>query len=251
MVCIAAGNLYRIGEIMFDFIAQAAEPVITGLDVVKTVDAFYQNAWLMLIGLFAVIGIVMPFIIQRIQLSYFDKTEKRLKDEIEQIKNETQESIKEEVETLTSTFVEIQKNIEKKIDEETRLNHAEFYSQMALSFEYDLKNRLSSFNFYIIAAKDYAILKKYKSLTQGFNQAIRVSEGELYILSETSTPETKELAKQNQTMVLGQLDELSKILEEQGVKDRYSEQLTKIYENCENLLIVDDKPEPPEEPKQA
>ncbi len=89
---------------MFDFIAQAAEPVITGLDVVKTVDAFYQNAWLMLFGMVvlfgSIIGIVMPLIIQRIQSSSFDKTEKRLKDEIEQIKNETQESIQEEVAAL-------------------------------------------------------------------------------------------------------------------------------------------------------
>jgi len=105
---------------MFDFIAQAAEPVITGLDVVKTVDAFYHNAWLMLFGMVvlfgSIIGIVMPLIIQRIQSSSFDKTEKRLKDEIEQIKNKTQESIQGEVVALRSTFIEIQKNIEKRLD---------------------------------------------------------------------------------------------------------------------------------------
>ena len=102
---------------MFDFIAQAAEPVITGLDVVKAVDAFYHNAWVKLVFVFGffgfLIGVVMPFIIQRIQSSSFDKTEKRLKDEIEQIKNKTQESIQEEVKALRSTFNEIQKNIEK------------------------------------------------------------------------------------------------------------------------------------------
>ena len=118
---------------MFDFIAQAAEPVITGLDVVKTVDAFYQDAWLKLIGVLvffgALIGVVMPLIIQRIQSSSFDKTEKRLKDEIEQIKNDTQERIQGEVKVIKSKFVEIQKDIEKRIDEKTRSNRAEFYAQ--------------------------------------------------------------------------------------------------------------------------
>ncbi|MCP4613508.1 MAG: hypothetical protein GY845_32855 [Planctomycetes bacterium] len=239
---------------MFDFIAQAAEPVITGLDVVKTVDAFYNDAWLRLTGmlfLFGImVGVVMPLIIQRIQSSSFNKTEKRLKDEIEQIKIETQESIKGEVKALTSKFDEIQKNMEKQIDKRARTNRAEFYGQLALSFGFDLKRKPSRFMFHITAAREFAILKKYESLTDELNLAITTSAGGIHLLSEISTSKTKESAKQTQTIILGQVDKIRKLLEAQGVKDRYSEQLEKIYEICNNLVTVADKPESPEEPKQ-
>ena len=190
---------------MFDFIAQAAEPVITGLDVVKTVDAFYQNAWLMLFGMVvflgSIIGIVMPLIIQRKQLSSSDKTEKRLKDEIEQIKNETQESIQEEVKVLRSTFVEIQKDIEKKIDIETGFNRAEFYSQLATCFTLVGGQELGTFFFLIISAKENAILKNYEAVTETLNQAIS-KVGGFRILPEKELANAEELVRKIPVAIL-------------------------------------------------
>ena len=238
---------------MFDFIAQAAEPVITGLDVVKTVDAFYHNAWLKLMGMFvlfgSIIGIVIPLIIQRIQSSSFDKTEKRLKDEIEQIKNKTQESIQREVEALRSTFDEIQKNIEKRIIKETRSNRAEFYSQLANTFPIGDK-KFITFVFHITAAREFASLKRYESLTDELNRAITVSAGGIHLLSGTETAKSKEMVKDTQAVTLEQVAKLRKMLEGQSVISTYSEQLAKVDETCKNLLIVADKPETPEEPKQ-
>ncbi|HUU19752.1 MAG TPA: hypothetical protein VMW72_21555 [Sedimentisphaerales bacterium] len=232
---------------MFDFIAQAAEPVITGLDVVKAVDAFYHNAWLKLVVVFAffgaMIGVVMPLIIQRIQSSSFDKTEKRLKDEIEQIKNITHLSIQEEVEALRSTFDEIQKNLEKQIDKRTRLNRAEFYHQLATCFSLDSEQKCITFIFHITAAREYATLKDYESLTKELNRAISDSAGEIHLLSATSTAKTKEMSKETQAACLEQVDGIRKMLEGQGAISRYSEQLEKVYEICNNLLIVADKPE--------
>ena len=231
---------------MFDFIAQAAEPVITGLDVVKTVDAFYHNAWLMLVGLLALFGtlvvVVMPLIMQRIQSSSFDKTEKRLKGEIEQIKNKTQESIQGEVEDLRSKFVEIQKDIEKRIENETRSNRAEFYSQMASSFTMDFGQEIAAFVFRINSAKEYAVLKDYESVTEQLNRAIS-EKGIFRVCPGNNRAEAEELVEKIRTMCLERVDNLRKILEEQGVKDRYSEQLAKVYEICKNLVIVIDKPE--------
>ncbi|MGD8785986.1 MAG: hypothetical protein PVJ60_01065 [Phycisphaerales bacterium] len=231
---------------MLNLIAQAAEPVINGLDVVKNVDAFYHNAWLKLIItvvlLGTLIGVVMPLIIQSIQSSSFDKTEKRLKDEIEQIKNETQVSIQREVGVLDCKFVEIQKNLENQIDKKARFNRAEFYGQMALSLEYDAKNKLSSFIFYITAAREFAILKHYKQFTEELNRAISVSKEGFHLLSETSTAKTKEIIKEIQKLYLEQIDELSEMLENQGVKNKYSEQLEKVREICENLTTVVAKP---------
>ena len=237
---------------MFDFIAQAAEPVITGLDVVKTVDAFYQDAWLKLIGVLvffgALIGVVMPLIIQRIQSSSFDKTEKRLKDEIEQIKNETQESIQEEVKVLRSTFVEIQKDIEKKIDIETGFNRAEFYSQLATCFTLVGGQELGTFFFRIISAKENAILKNYEAVTETLNQAIS-KVGGFRILPEKELANAEELAEALRTEFIELVDAIRKILEEQGVINRYSELLAKVYDFCKNCIIAADKPETPEEPK--
>ena len=231
---------------MFDFIAQAAEPVITGLDVVKTVDAFYQDAWLKLIGVLvffgALIGVVMPLIIQRIQSSSFDKTEKRLKDEIEQIKNKTQESIQGEVETLRSTFNEIQNNIEKRIVEETRANRAEFYSQLATSFTLGFGQELGAFIFRIVSAKENAFLKNYEAVTEELNRAIS-EKGLIRIFPGKEKAKAEEMAKKFRTMFKEQVDELCRILEEQGVKTRYSEQLAKVYDFCKNVAVVADKPE--------
>ncbi len=238
---------------MFDFIAQAAEPVITGLDVVKTVEAFYYNAWLMLVGLLALFGslvvVVMPLIMQRIQSSSFDKTEKRLKDEIEQSKIKTQESIQEEVKVIKSKFDEIQKDIEKQIDKRARSNRAEFYAQLATSFMYIGEGKFSSFLCYITAAREYATLKKYELLTNTLNQVISI--GGIRLRPGTGTTKSKKEVKKTQTLTLEHVDKLRRILEEQGVEDRYSEQLAKVNEICNNLVTVADEQEPPEEPEQA
>jgi len=236
---------------MFDFIAQAAEPVITGLDVVKTVDAFYQNAWLMLFGMVvlfgSIIGIVMPLIIQRIQSSSFDKTEKRLKDEIEQIKNETQGSIQGEVEALTSKFDEIQKNMEKQIDKRARLNRAEFYSQMATSFTLGGGKKLDTFIFHITSAKELATLKDYGLLTKELDRAIS-AKGRICV------PYPKGLVnKEFQTRLLKQINGIREALVDQGVISKYSEQLGNIEDFYKKLFVtVADEPEsPPKETKQA
>ena len=237
---------------MFDFIAQAAEPVITGLDVVKTVDAFYQDAWLKLIGVLvffgALIGVVMPLIIQRIQSSSFDKTEKRLKDEIEQIKNETQGSIQEEVKALTSKFDEIQKNMEKRLDEETRLTRAEFYREMGASLTMDVGQEIGTFIFRIISAREYATLKKYDFVAEQLNQAISKKD-RIFVVTGKGRAEAEEIVETIRAMCSGYVDELSKILEDQGVINRYSELLAKVYDFCKNCIIAADKPETPEEPK--
>ena len=81
------------------------------------------------------------------------------------------------------------------------------------------------------------------------NQAISFAAEGIDLLYGISTTESIARAKNNQAMCLEQVDDLRKILEEQGVKDRFSEQLAKVYEICENLLIVADKPETPEEQK--
>ncbi len=230
---------------MFDFIAQAAEPVITGLDVVKTVDAFYQDAWLKLIGVLvffgALIGVVMPLIIQRIQSSSFDKTEKRLKDKIEQIQNKTQESIQGEVEALRSTFVEIQKNMEKRLDEEVRLIRAEFYGELGSSFSLDVGQEIAAFIFLIISAKEYAALKNYAIVTKLLNQIISEKD-RICVITEKDKAEAEEKVKAVQILCSEYIDELCRILEEQGLKDRFSEQLAEIYEISKNLLTVADKP---------
>jgi len=230
---------------MFNLIAQAAEPVITGLDVVEAVDTFYQHAWLMLAGLLiffgSMIGIVMPLIMQRIQSSSFDKTEKRLKDEIEQIKNKTEDSIQEKIESTKREIDKIQKDLKVRIDEETRSNRAEFYSQLGNLFSMDSGQESAAFIFRITSAKEYAVLKHYDSVTEELNRAIS-EECRIRIHSGKKRARAEEIAEGIRTMVLEEVDGLRKILEDQGVKDRFSEQLAKVYDFCTNFAVVTDKP---------
>ena len=140
---------------MFNLIAQATEPVITGLDVMQAVDAFYQHAWLMLTALLVFFGslivIVMPLIMQRIQSSSFNKAEKRLKDEIEQVKNKTEDSIQEKLDSTKREIDKIQKDLTVRIDKETRSNRAEFYSQLGVLFSMDFGQKSFSFILQIIS----------------------------------------------------------------------------------------------------
>ncbi|MBW7992857.1 MAG: hypothetical protein FVQ84_22960 [Planctomycetes bacterium] len=95
-------------------------------------------------------------------------------------------------------------------------------------------------------------MKDYESLTESLNGAISASAGGLHLSSGTSTAKSIEQAKTTQTITLEQVDGIRKILEGQSVISRYSEQLAKVYEVCNNLVTVADKPKPPlEELKQA
>ncbi len=216
---------------MFYLIAQVAEPVITGLDVVQAVDAFYQHAWLMLAGLLiffgSMIGIVMPLIMQRIQSSSFSKTEKRLKDEIEQVKNKTEDSIQEKFESTKREIDKIQKDLETQIDKETRFNRAGFYSQLGVLFSMDFGQKTSSLVLRITSATEYAVLKQYDHVTEELNRAIS-EEYRINILPGKEMSRAEKVAEELITMLLKQVDGLREILEEQGVKGRFSEQLAKV-----------------------
>jgi vacuolar-type H+-ATPase subunit I/STV1 len=230
---------------MFYFIAQTADPVINGLDVVKAVDDFYQHAWLMLTVLFvlfgSLIGIVMPLIMQRIQLSSFNKSEKRLKDEIEQIKKITQESIQEKVESTKREIDKIQKDLVTQIDKETRTIRAEFYSQLGNLFSMDFGQKLFAFVLRITSATEYAVLKQYDYVTEELNRVIS-EEYKICIHPGEDKSTAEKLAESTRTMLSKQVDELCEILKDQGVKDRFSEQLAKVYDFFKSLIIVADKP---------
>lgn len=225
---------------MFNLIAQAAEPVITGLDVVQAVDAFYQHAWLMLAGLLvffgSMIGIVMPLIMQRIQSSSFNKTEKHLKDEIEQVKNETEDSIQEKLESTKCEIDKIQKDLMTQIDKRSRSNRAEFYSQLGILSSIEFGQKFFSFSLRIIAAKDYAILKRYDEVTEELNRAVS-KKFSVHIISGDKKTEIDDVIRGVRTMLSGQIDELCKILEDNGVRDRFSEQLAKVYDVCNSFMV--------------
>ncbi len=162
----------------------------------------------------------------------------------EQIKNKTQESIQGEVEALSSTFDEIQKNIMRRIEVETRSNRAEFYSQLAASFTMGFEQEFVAFIFRIFSAREYATLKSYDGLTQVLNHAIsekgliRIPPGK-----EKERAKAEKLAEGMRTTCLEEVDKLRKILEEQGVKNRFSELLAKVDDFCKNFVLVADKPE--------
>ena len=89
-----------------------------GIDLITKVDSFYNSAWDKLIIVvtlsFAIIGILIPFVIQWYQKKTLNISESLLKKEIEaqtiKIKEELLAEIKEE---LTEKLIVFEKNIEK------------------------------------------------------------------------------------------------------------------------------------------
>ncbi len=230
---------------MFYFIAQAAEPVINGLDVVKAVDDFYQHAWLMLTVLFALFGslivIVMPLIMQRIQSSSFNKAEKRLKDEIEQIKKTTQESVQETIESTRREIDEIQKDLVTQIDNKTRLNRGEFYSILARLFSFGFGQHNAPCICHLVAASEFAFLKHYGHVTEELDLAIS-TEFSIHVGPGRVESKIRKEAESFRAKLLKIIDEIGEILEAQGVKDQFSEQLAKVRDTCTHGELIVDNP---------
>ena len=88
------------------------------LDIIEKVDAFYQNAWLKLMALVAIggalVGVVMPIILERRQSKSFDRTKKELDDEIARV----HAALKNDIEQVTEQRNEAETRMLAKVADE-------------------------------------------------------------------------------------------------------------------------------------
>lgn len=73
---------------MLLILAQTTQPAVDALDLVTKVDQFYNNAWNRLLFVIAIVGIAVPYLVQRYQQWSFDKAETELRGEISTLKQE-------------------------------------------------------------------------------------------------------------------------------------------------------------------
>ena len=158
-----------------------------GIDLITKVDSFYNSAWDKLIIVvtlsFAIIGILIPFVIQWYQKKTLNISESLLKKEIEaqtiKIKEELLAEIKEE---LTEKLIVFEKNIEKI---KASSDGKSFHIQGNMQFKNGLiRDALGDF---IAAAGFYLVGEDYLNL-----QTVMKSISETYI-PELSIEEIEDL----------------------------------------------------------
>lgn len=140
-----------------------------GIDLINKVDLFYNSAWekLIIIGSvsFAVIGVLMPLIIQWYQKKTLKISEELLKKEIEnqslKLKEEILESINKSLEEKINIF-------EKKV---LSINASSTGKTFHLQGNGQLseKNYTGAFNDYVTAAVDYCTCEEYVNLQRVLN----------------------------------------------------------------------------------
>ncbi len=134
------------------------------IDLINKVDAFYNSAWdkLVIVGSvsFAVIGILVPFVIQWYQKKTLKVSEERLKKDIE---NHSLKLKAEILDDINKTLEERIKDFEKKIEElnasaTAKAFHLQGNGQLADNF---IAGALSDF---VTAAKNYLLCGDYSNL---------------------------------------------------------------------------------------
>ncbi len=147
-----------------NILSKIPESLDYGIELINKVDSFYNSAWdkLILIGSisFAVIGLLVPFIIQWYQKKSLKVSEELLKKEMES------QSIKlktEILEDINTTLEERIKNFENTINE---LNASTTAKTFHLQGNGNLNNKIytSALVDYFVAAKNYLIGNDYLNL---------------------------------------------------------------------------------------
>ena len=137
---------------------------VNSLDVLEKVDYFYNSAWnkLVLIGSisFAIVGIVVPLLIQWYQKKVLVLSENKLKAEIKSETSKIEKRIKESVQTELEEKI---KDYEKKIESLNASSNAKaFHLQANSSFERgEYQSALAD---YITASFDYLKADDFSNL---------------------------------------------------------------------------------------
>lgn len=139
------------------------------IDLINKVDSFYNSAWdkLILIGSlsFAVVGIVVPFVIQWYQKKTLKLSEDLLKKEIENQTNKVKEEI---IQELNNKLEEKIKEYEMKINELNASTNAKaFHLQGNLNNEKGLHQY--ALGDYITASFDYLMCDDHQNLQTVLN----------------------------------------------------------------------------------
>lgn len=85
-------------KVITDSLTFIQKQQLSSIDYVGKVDSFYNNSWTKLVGLFALIGIIIPLFINFLQIKRNEKDQKLMKDEIKfELKSEIDLYLQQEI----------------------------------------------------------------------------------------------------------------------------------------------------------
>lgn len=222
---------------------------INGLEIVNRVELFYNRAWrklLITLGLFGfVVTIIMPYILQRIQLASFKETEYRLKEEI---RDETKENVKKEIDTITKKFDESREELVKQINKAINGTRAELYGQLGTSLLDKNMQPVLGILFQLVSARDYIKVEKDKFADIRLDSIISLEKN----IKIERSPENEKLIEEIRTVLLGKVAEIREELTKRNKIAEFKSQLMKVEEWIRTHIFIFDKPEQePNSPPEA
>lgn len=75
-------NTDSFRKVIIDSMALAQKQQLSSIDYVAKVDSFYNGAWTKLVGLFALIGIIIPLFINFLQVKRNEKDQQKIKEDL-------------------------------------------------------------------------------------------------------------------------------------------------------------------------
>lgn len=138
-------------------------PINDTLEILSKVNEFYDSAWnkLVLTGgiAFAIIGVVVPYFLDRHQKKVLKLSEEKLESEVNSKIEEAKKSIEEE---LNKKFAQKLSEFDKKLDDSKKLS-------IAQSFHLQGNSRFQNQNFYDALMDFINAGKNYSSCEDHFN----------------------------------------------------------------------------------
>ena len=91
-------NLDSFRKVITDSLVLVQKQQLSSIDYVARVDSFYNGAWTKLVGLFALIGIIIPLFINFLQVKRNEKDQQKIKEELKaELKDDIDAFLKDKV----------------------------------------------------------------------------------------------------------------------------------------------------------
>ena len=209
---------------MFGILAEAAQPVVTGADILEKVSSFFYIAWGMLLAMVVlvagVVGWLVPWWISRAQKRSFDLKEKDLLDRIDTQREEAERQIEQ-----------LEQRLIQKMKEELAAAKGDTYYLQGVVLLAQEGFRAVGVQMALMAAKSYvkATEEQKRKIGISLEAAIDACEGhEEELRSATKTP-SKEL------------NELAAEIEDKGLQSRFGDMVERIRKLLEKAEEHTDK----------
>lgn len=173
MILLQIHNLDSFRKIIIDSLKFIQKQQFDSLDYIGKIDSFYNNAWTKLSILFALIGVLIPLVINYIQVKRNEKDQANIKSDI-----------------LTSLKGEMNKLLDTKVDTTKHFIEGKIFHILANN-EFNADNYKNAFGIYVNALTCYFIGNDFYNFQNAFDALINAFDTvNLQILKEIQAEES-------------------------------------------------------------